>query len=49
MQGTLPCVAYDREPKTGIQVTIDMVHVFYATYLSADLLGQEVTAEVEWP
>jgi hypothetical protein len=45
MQDGLECIAHGREPQSGFQLALDVIHVVYGAYLSAERMGQEVVLE----
>lgn len=45
MQDALEAIAFDREPISGLQLSLDTLNVIYSAYLSAERLGQEVVLQ----
>ena len=45
MQDALESIAFDREPISGLQLSLDTLNVIYSAYLSAERLGQEVVLQ----
>jgi len=42
MQDAMESIAFDRQPISGLQLSLDTLNVIYSAYLSAERLGQEV-------
>jgi predicted dehydrogenase len=45
IQDAMECIAYDREPPSGLELAVDTLNVIYSAYLSAERSGQEVSVE----
>ncbi|MFZ3131499.1 MAG: gfo/Idh/MocA family oxidoreductase, partial [Desulfosporosinus sp.] len=37
MQDFMECIAFDKEPKSGLKLAYDTIKVIYAAYMSAEL------------
>ncbi|MCX6030804.1 MAG: Gfo/Idh/MocA family oxidoreductase [Chloroflexi bacterium] len=45
MQDAMEAIAFDRQPISGLQLSLDTLNVIYSAYLSAERLGQEVVLQ----